>query len=355
MPNVVSEEQWREAEEAHRCCGFNSAEVARRYGGSEKKWRNRLFRGRQLYNDGKPLYQKPQEKFIHREPSFPPDYEPDPAQKPTIRVRMARDMLDDWCVVAIGDYHASSEISNDRAEWIGRYAREKLQGESRKTAIIQIGDFATFDAGSRHDRNDTLAGRYKPSWKEDLECLADALARLDRGLDGFSPDEKHVTLGNHDCPYYGRPAKWTNENPESRGWLEHEIDRAFASHAWTYSPMGHHYMLGGVGFVHCPLNILGREIGGEIPSNQITNKATYDIVYGHTHKADMHRRPKLGHHNYVVALNLGCSLPTGRYEDYVNHGAMAGWWWGVKTVNISDGHIQSWDAKTMKELQEKYG
>jgi len=87
---------------------------------------------------------------------------------------------------------------------MGKYARE-----NKVDQIIQIGDFASVDSLNRFDGNDTLKGKKKPSFGEDMKSFQQAIRAFNKGLDGYDIP-KHVTLGNHE----DRIWSFTNKNPE---------------------------------------------------------------------------------------------------------------------------------------------
>ena len=59
----------------------------------------------------------------------------------------------------------------------------------------------------------------------------------------------------------------------------------FMSKGWVYQLYGDFYFIKGVAFVHVPLNEIGREIGGKMAeASQVSNGATHDIVFGHSHR-----------------------------------------------------------------------
>ena len=62
---------------------------------------------------------------------------------------------------------------------------------------------------------------------------------------------------------------------------------------WKVIPWGQYLMLGGVGFIHAPINPMGKEYGGEASERQIANKSKIDIVFGHSHRAQDIRVPKI--------------------------------------------------------------
>ena len=112
-------------------------------------------------------------------------------------------------------------------------------------------------------------------------------------------------------------------------------------------------MLGGVGFIHAPLNPMGKEYGGEASERQVANKSKIDIVFGHSHRERSWRASKLGRGNYVKIVNVGTAMNFGHIESYAINNAN-GWSYGISQLLLADGHIQGHNFVSMIELKEKY-
>ena len=247
-------------------------------------------------------------------------------------------------VLGIGDMHDSRNLDKRRFLWCGRAAVELKVGR-----ILQDGDMFSFDSLCKMEGNDTLRGKDKPSFEADIQSGHEAMSAFDRGLQG-EPIKKHVTLGNHE----ERALSFTNRTPEVAGMLTGMVDNLFMSHQWTYSPYGLIYFIGSVGFVHCPLNIMGKPYGGKTALQRVGNDVLHDLAYGHTHKGGELHIPKIGTNQKVTVMDLGCCLPQGHIEAYVGH-ATSGWKYGVNLIKIRDGRIAATSFITMTELEERFG
>lgn len=247
-------------------------------------------------------------------------------------------------VLAIGDCHDGPSIPDkSRFFAMGRYAKE-----NKVDQIIQIGDFASVDSLNRFDGNDTLNGKKKPSFGEDMKSFQEAIRSFHKGLDGYDVP-KHVTLGNHE----DRIWSFTNKNPEIVDMLDQILFATMDDYNWTYSPYGEFYFIGDVGFTHAPINTMGKAYGGMQSENSIARDAMHDVVYGHTHKRLDKTFPKMGNQN-VTIINLGTSLPEGHIEEYAKH-SLTGWSYGVYDIQIKDGKIYETTWIPMGNLLMKYG
>lgn len=248
-------------------------------------------------------------------------------------------------VVAIGDLHDAPDQKKHRFRWLGAYCRDK-----QPDSIIQIGDWLTFDSICKYDPNDTWGGQKQPTLKEDLDSAADSFEAFEEGLgdDGWL-NEKHITLGNHEY----RLERFANETPEVYGLLQEHLYSIFRDFGWSYSPYGEIYFMDGVGFVHVPMNEMGKEYGGKTAEKRIAADATFDIVMGHSHKAREHTAPKIGG-DFVRVLNIGCAMEDGYVPPYAARSA-TGWTYGVYELTLRNGHIDSWSHMSMKELEDLYG
>ena len=276
------------------------------------------------------------ERITPRDPKEPFHY--------AVRIRHQVDTHEPIRVLGIGDAHDSPSLPDkSRFYWMGRQA-----AELQVTHVIQIGDFLTFDSLCRYEGNDTLRGKHKPSFRDDILSGKDALSAFRDGLCGYKP-ELHLLLGNHE----DRAFSFTNRTPEMEGILAGEIDNLFASFDWNVYPYGQINFFSGVGFVHVPLNRLGKPYGGKTAKNQIANDCLHDLVFGHDHMGGEITAQKVGTNQSVTVLNLGCALPMGHVEAYVGHG-QSGWRYGCYSLEI-EGRIRSAKFYSMNELEASFG
>lgn len=265
--------------------------------------------------------------------------------KPRVRMQVAAPSGNGYRVLAIGDAHDDPHLPKDRFRWFGAHAKEM-----GADYVVQIGDWATLDSLNSHIPNDTLQAKTKSPFVDDLASLQQSLDAFDAGLAGHAC-KKHITLGNHER----RAWIYEDQNPESAGLLTGPLLAAFEARGWTTSPYGQFWYLGGVAFVHVPLNTLGKAYGGQkAESGAIANAAVHDIVFGHTHRERKHTEPKLGPFNHVNIVNLGCALPYGHIEKYAEHN-LNGWTWGVYELRIRGGHVEGAKFVSMIELEERHG
>lgn len=265
--------------------------------------------------------------------------------RPTYRIQQRRSKPEETQrVLAIGDCHDGPNLPDKtRFYAMGRYAKDNQVDQ-----IIQIGDFASVDSLNRFDGNDTLKGKEKPSFGQDMQSFQQAVRAFHKGLDGYDVP-KHVTLGNHE----DRIWSYTNKNPEIVDMLDQILFATMDDYNWTYSPYGEFYFIGDVGFTHAPLNTMGKAYGGMQSENQIARDAMHDIVYGHTHKRLDKTFPKIGN-QFVNIINLGTSLPEGHIEEYAKH-TLTGWSYGVYDIQIKDGKIYETNWIPMGKLMREYG
>lgn len=247
--------------------------------------------------------------------------------------------------LCIGDVHDAPSIpEKSRLYCMGRYA-----AEHRIPRVHSGGDFFTLDSLCRYERNDSLRGKHKPSFKADMASGKEALAALNDGL-GSWVAEKHITLGNHE----DRIWSFTNSHPEMEDMLTENVHTILQDAGWTYSQFGAIHYLAGVACTHAPLTTMGKPYGGRHCENQIGNDSVTDVVFGHTHRRVEKSYWKLGGQKITV-LNLGCALPPGHVEPYAKHSLGDGNWdYGVYDITIQHGHIQKAHWVPMEELLAAY-
>ena len=247
-------------------------------------------------------------------------------------------------VLVIGDVHDSPKLSKDRLTWIGKYARK-----SKPDYIIQIGDFGSFDSLSSFQKNDTQQGKLKDAFMVDILSLRNAIDTFNKALKNDSIP-RHCTIGNHEM----RVHKFEEKIPEIQGLMKKALYDTFHDRGWTTTEYGEFKFIGGVGFVHAPLNIMGKEYGGKNGEVQVANDTLHDVVFGHTHKHRDWKAPKIGDSQWVRIVNVGCSLPQDHVEEYAKLN-MTGGSWGIVELDIWSNHIQDSKFISMSRLEKEYG
>jgi hypothetical protein len=247
-------------------------------------------------------------------------------------------------VCAIGDVHDTPGLSKDRARWMGKWV-----DSVKPDLVIQIGDLLTLDSLNGHVSDDTWTGRSKPTFEQDIASGAEFLGEFQAASGSHNP-ERHITLGNHEHRIW----RYEDSAPATVGMMQEYLDEMIRNAGWGYSPFGMPYIVGNVAFVHIPIGLNGKPVGGKTSTAIIARDSVRDTVSGHTHRAEVSRVPKLGIDERVLSLNLGCALPDGHVESYVGHGA-SGWWWGGWTLTIHGGRIEGYEQISMRALQERFG
>jgi predicted phosphodiesterase len=246
-------------------------------------------------------------------------------------------------VIVIGDTHDSPNIPKDRFLWIGKYIRD-----NRPDYIIHIGDFGSFDSLSSFQANNTQQGKLKDAYMVDILSLREAMKLLNKGM-GTLDVPKHCTLGNHEF----RVHRFEESIPEIEGIMKNELYKSYRSNGWTTSDYGEIFFISGVGFTHCPKNIMGKEYGGKNAEIQIANDSLHDLVFGHTHKDRDWKAIKIGDKKFIRVINVGCALPMNHVEQYAKLN-MTGWSYGIVEISIWDNHIQEKRFISMDRLERDY-
>jgi hypothetical protein len=247
-------------------------------------------------------------------------------------------------VVAIGDSHDKPSRDKARFRWISKFIED-----TQPTRVVHIGDFLSVDSCSDHEPKGSKADREASTFEEDLESGIDALdalhsARLAKDL------RWDITLGNHE----NRARRKADAFPRECGDMPRRLKQLFARYGWKTHDYGEWLMVDGVGFVHIPLNIMGRPLGGENVSRNIATKATHSVVHGHCHRFQIATAAKLGAKRNIQVFDLGTSLPNGELEPYTPLASMHGWTYGCVSLVLKDGEIIGHQFVSMIELEEKY-
>ena len=250
-------------------------------------------------------------------------------------------------VIVIGDLHDSPHIKDkSRFRWIGKHI-----AKTKPAYVVQIGDFITLDSCTHYIPDDTFTARIeKPTFIKDMQSFDEAMEEFNYGL-GKCKVKKYITLGNHER----RMWRHEDKNPTFYGMCQKEYYGICNKYKWEVIDWGKYLMLGGVGFIHAPINPMGREYGGEASERQIANKSKIDIVFGHSHRAQDIRVPKISDtkNDFTRILNVGCALPEGHIESYAKH-SLTGWTYQIVEIDIWDEHIMEVKNISMKKLKKLY-
>lgn len=249
-------------------------------------------------------------------------------------------------LLAIGDLHQDPRHP-DRLPILTWLAR--LASDHRPERIIQVGDWSTFDSVNQHDKNDTMAARYKPPVKDDLSNLLESHQAFRRGISSDYKPKLDVLLGNHE----NRLERFENSNPEAQGTFTLARDETFAQFGWRTRPYGELFYVEGVAFTHHPTNGAGRAYGGKTGPQRAANESTVPVVSGHTHRRQVHDSPKIGPVDLISMVEIGCALPWGTVESYAKHG-LTGWWYGAVLMTVQGGQITDLNFLSMPTIRARY-
>ena len=249
-------------------------------------------------------------------------------------------------VLVIPDRHRDPRHPH-RLEWdtiIWRYGSDE-----RFDDVVDLGDDLTLDSCSRYDRNDTLAGRLKPSIRADLDHQLEMCQAEERGRAKDWKPRKYKMRGNHNHRLW----LFENNHPETEGALTHQYLQTFAQFGWREYKFGEILMLDGVGFTHAPFNGMGKPMGGKTATHRAGALLTAPLVHGHTHSFEVHNSAKLGLIDKVTIVQAGCALPPGEVEHYALH-QPTGWSHGVLDLLIQDGEILELAFRSLERLRSIY-
>jgi hypothetical protein len=228
--------------------------------------------------------------------------------------------------------------------WIAR-----LGSERRPKVVVDLGDSITMDSCSRHDRNETVKGRMKPTIKADLDNHTESLRAFELGRDADWKPRKIKTRGNHEQRLWG----FENEHPETEGSHTHRYSQELLQFGWQERPFGEFAYVDGVAFSHAPINGMGRPMGGKASTHRAGDMLSCALVHGHTHQLQLYSAAKSGPVERISVIQAGCALPWGEYEHYASTGP-GGWWWGVLMLTVWGGEIVDFEAISMLKLRERY-
>jgi predicted phosphodiesterase len=247
-------------------------------------------------------------------------------------------------VVVIADTHDNPTLPQDRFRQLGKFIQD-----FSPDVVVHLGDWADFEFASRFESWESIHGRERSPFRDEIDSLRRAIDLLHEPFAHMSKPPKLVTTaGNHDHRIW----EWENNHPECEGMMWVEFEKALGS--WDVYPYREYFFLDGIGFTHVPQTKLNKPIGGENVGRTIANKSTFSVVFGHTHEPLYLPTAKFGPDNSVTAFNPGTALPAGFVKQYAR-GSVTGWGWSIGTLDICDGRIIGHQIVPMSELARRYG
>lgn len=247
-------------------------------------------------------------------------------------------------ILAIPDVHicpTSPDIS--RLEWIGRHAQEM-----NPDWIIQGGDLLTADSVEMHSQPGTLGFEKNPRIKADFDILERGLTLFDRGLGSRWRGRKAQTKGNHEYRF----DRFEDRNPQCQGLFVERYESTMNAHGWAVYEFGKYLFVEGVGFIHIPLNTMGRPYGGKTSAQRIANDSVFSLCHFHTHQFQFASAAKMDGHR-VDVISAGCALADGHLEHYAKH-SLTGWRYGCLELTVRGGQILDHAWVSMHTLGRRY-
>ena len=224
-----------------------------------------------------------------------------------------------------------------------------LASELKPDFIVDLGDSLDLDSLSHHALPGSVDDHQRPFFTAEVQSLTEAYAAFHETAP--SPDEvpRYHLHGNHE----NRAWRHEANNPASTGVFTTQIDQVFARMGWTIKAYREWLFIEGVGFIHVPINLAGREYGGKTIDNTLLNEITFSVCWSHTHRRQLSHRAKVGIGNALQSFNTGSFMPMGYVKQYAGL-STTGWTYGAHEMTLRDGQIESVRTWSTKELEERY-
>lgn len=299
---------------------------------SDSAFKNRVARAKSLYG-----IEPDESNFRPRQYTRPPIGSPPIANES----HMVEDEPegDPVHIGVIGDAHDAPHLRDkSRFKWLGRYFAEK--GVKR---VVSVGDWLSLDCFSTHNDRSTFEGIAKPTFAQELDSFHASMRAFYEGLDGHKPI-LDITLGNHEF----RATRYDNLHPDGVSHAQ-MLEEAFRQWGFRVTPYGQFRFIEGVGFIHVPLNSIGKPLA----QGQRANKAMGDIIHGDDHRSLILTDYKIGPFRSPQVYSAATALPCGYIEGYASKGGST-WRSGACLATLWGGHVREWSFKEMILLRRQY-
>ena len=183
----------------------------------------------------------------------------------------------------------------------------QLAAELRPDFIVDLGDSADIDSLSTHAMPGSTDDRARPGFLAEIDSLTEAYSAFDKTAPSADEIPRYHLLGNHE----NRAARFESNNPAAIGVYTIPLAQVFARLGFAEKQYREWLYIEGVGFTHCPINMMGKEYGGKTAENQVINESTHSVVWSHIHRMHHARRSKVGVGNGIQSYNTGTFMPQG--------------------------------------------
>jgi len=255
--------------------------------------------------------------------------------------------------LVIGDSHDTPEQNKNRF-----FALGNLICKLKPDSIVQIGDFMSLDSVSSHDPSNIRVREGKriiddlesgiTAYKALMHCMYEYnSARRSNKMRQYKPD-MYWFEGNHE----DRVRRNLNSNPVFEGMVPETDLVGAAKDGWAVVPYKEYAEICGTLFTHAPMNKRNNQpISGEYVARRAVDIHSKNVVFGHTHRLQLHTSKLVGHNRLTTSVNVGWF---GDYvPEYLKGNELAcDWWSGV--VVITHMQDESIDVNTisMKRVME---
>jgi len=255
--------------------------------------------------------------------------------------------------LVIGDPHDTPEQNKNRF-----FALGNLINKLRPDNIVQIGDFMSLDSVSSHDPSN-LRVREGKRIIDDIESGRIAYKALMNGMNElnkhlrdnkmkqYKPD-MYWFEGNHE----DRVRRNLNSNPVFEGMVPETDLVGAAMDGWIIVSYKEYAEIKGTLFTHAPMNKRNNQpISGEYIARRAVDIHSKNIVFGHTHRLQLHTSKLVGHDRLTTSVNVGWF---GDYvPEYLKGNELAcDWWSGVIMITHMKDESIDIDTISIKRVME---
>lgn len=246
--------------------------------------------------------------------------------------------------LVISDPHVTSGQNLERFSLLNRLIRD-----IKPKVIICLGDFATLDSCSSHEKPGTRGWARLPSLQDEAVAVRRAQTIMFSGLK-YTP-KTHMICGNHEDRY----DRWLSANPKQAEAMVPLSVLLEYTHRWqSVIPFKAHEIIDGIAYTHVPHTTMGRPLGGKTKTRRAADECRHPLIFGHGHDLSVSTGGDiLGGGAKRFAMSAPAFMDHGNVEEYAK-GNHTGWAYGVLTVSPHPGSIPGFSFISMLDLQREY-
>jgi len=251
--------------------------------------------------------------------------------------------------LVILDPHVEVGQNLARFRWLNRLLRD---GPDKIKNVICVGDYASMESLSTHEKPGSKADRSRPSLSAEFAASRESQDILFDGCGHIPKTHRYMIKGNHEHRF----DRWAEANPALADSIDFDGDSGFTENWGTIRRYGEWQTVRGVDYTHVPFNAMGQPISGIWRTRTVALQSPRSVIFGHSHNMQFSSVAFFGSDNHSRCALSGPAFQDGDKMPNYAKNLQTGWSYGVLLVlPLGENNGFSFKWISMQELKYIYG